>query len=417
MGATDFNPFAEKKMDNYVYTMIKIGGVAFMAINMAAVLVWMERRFSALMQDRVGPHRANLKLGNINITLFGLLHPVADALKILWKEDFVPAKANRLLHAMSPFLAMMPVLICFAVVPFGGAVCPEGFDPQYTERYGPYIQSCLNAATNQSVDPTRMLITDLDIGMLLIFAISSLAVYGIAIAGWSSYNNYALLGSLRASAQMISYEVTLGLSVMGVFLLASSLSLDHITGMQGAFWGGILNKWGIFLQPLAFILFFTAAIAETKRVPFDNPEGESEIQGGYMLEFSSSRFFMFFLGELVEIVFVGCVVTAIFLGGWATLPLPIGTFYNGLPLEDGTLGHGILWAGGGFLPLGEVLTIVAQILSFFTKMFVFAVIQMTIRWTLPRFRYDQVMTLCWKVLLPLSLANVLITAVVAYFLY
>lgn len=394
-----------------LYTLIKIGGVAFMAINMAALLVWMERRFSALMQDRIGPVRANIG----KFTIFGLLHPVADAIKILWKEDFVPAKANRFLHALAPFLAMMPVLIGFAVVPFGGAVCPEGFNPEFNlEQYGPYVTTCMNA-NGDFAEPTRMLIADLDIGILFIFAISSLGVYGIAIAGWASYNNYALLGSLRASAQMISYEVSMGLNVMGVFLLASSLHLDHITGMQGVMWGGILNKWGIFLQPIAFFLFFTSAIAETKRVPFDIPEGESEIQGGYMLEFSSSRFFMFFLGELVEIVAVGGIMAAIFFGGWATLPLPIGTFYNGYPAEEGFL-HGILWAGGGFTELGETLTVIAQILSFFTKLFGLCVLQMTIRWTLPRFRYDQMMSLGWKYLLPISLLNLLVTALIAFWL-
>jgi NADH-quinone oxidoreductase subunit H len=404
-------------MDSLLYTLIKIGGVAFVAINMAALLVWMERRFSALMQDRVGPHRANFKLGKMNITLFGLLHPIADALKILWKEDFVPAKANHFLHAVAPFLAMMPVLIGFAVVPFGGAVCPTDFNPQYIEQYGPHITMCVSTTDPSNiVEPTRMLIANLDIGILFIFAISSLAVYGIAIAGWSSHNNYALLGSLRASAQMISYEVSMGLNVMGIVLLASSLSLDEITGMQGVMWGGVLNKWGFFMQPLSFFLFFTAAIAETKRVPFDIPEGESEIQGGYMLEFSSSRFFMFFLGELVEIVAVGCVLTALFFGGWATLPLPLGTFYNGFEISEGTFLHGIMFPGNNFLALGETLTIIAQILSFFTKVFVFCVLQMSIRWTLPRFRYDQMMSLGWKILLPLSLANLMITAVVAYFL-
>ena len=402
-------------MDNLLYTLLKIGGVAFVAINMAAILVWMERRFSALMQDRVGPHRANLKLGKYNITIFGLLHPIADALKILWKEDFVPAKANHFLHALAPFLAMMPVLIGFAVIPFGGAVCPEGFDPQYIERYGPHISMCLNATTQEVLEPTRMLIANIDIGILFVFAISSLAVYGVAIAGWASYNNYALLGSLRASAQMISYEVSMGLSLMGLILIASSLSLDQITGMQGNMWGGFINKWGFFLQPLSFFLFFTAAIAETKRVPFDIPEGESEIQGGYMLEFSSSRFFMFFLGELVEIVAVGAILSALFFGGWATLPLPFGTFYNGLEMSPGVFAHGILFPGNNFLELGETLTVVTQILSFFSKVFVLCILQMSIRWTLPRFRYDQMMSLGWKILLPLSLANLLVTAVVAYF--
>lgn len=385
------------------WTLVKIGGVAFVAINMAAILVWLERRFSALIQDRVGPTRANLG----PFTVFGLLHPIADAIKILFKEDFVPARANRLLHAIAPFLAMMPVLIGFAVVPFGGAACPEGFNPVTTPDYGPYIAQCVSATDpSQIIAPTRMMIADIDVGILFIFAIASLGVYGIAVAGWASYNNYALLGSLRSSAQMISYEVSMGLNVMGILLLASSLRLDQIAGMQATELFGVVNKWGIFLQPFAFILFFTAATAETKRVPFDLPEGESEIQGGYMIEYSSSRFFMFFLGELVEIVAAAAVMTTLFFGGWATLPLPIGALYA----------DGIHWVWGSVTELSTLMMIILQILSFMTKVFLLCILQLTIRWTLPRFRYDQMMALGWKVLLPLSLVNLLGTALVAFWL-
>jgi NADH-quinone oxidoreductase subunit H len=396
-----------------LYSLIKIGAVAFMAINMAAVLVWMERRFSALMQDRVGPVRANIKLFGMNITLFGLLHPLADALKILFKEDFVPAKANRFMHGAAPFLAMMPVLISFAVMPFGGAVCPDGTTPHlFGAYYGPYIDYCTIDGTQDIVEPTRMLIADLDVGVLFAFAINSLGVYGLALAGWSAYNNYSLLGSLRASAQMISYEVSMGLNIMGVILMAGSLQLDKISAMQGAELFGMVNKWGIFIQPLGFILFITSAIAETKRVPFDLPEGESEIQGGYQIEFSSSRFFMFFLGELVEIVGAACLMTVLFFGGWSTMLLPIGAIYSG-GLVGSDTGAGVLWTWGSITELSATMAIVLQILTFFIKMFVLCVLQMTIRWTLPRFRYDQMMALGWKVLLPLSLVNLLVSAVIA----
>jgi NADH-quinone oxidoreductase subunit H len=384
-----------------ILALIKIGGVCFVAINLAAVLVWMERRFSALMQDRIGPVRANIG----PFTIFGFLHPLADAIKILFKEDFVPAKADRFLHALAPFLAMMPVLITFAVIPFGGAMCPEGFTAQLGTEYGPYIERCVNAAGQVAV-PTRMLIADLDVGILFVFAIASLGVYGIAIAGWASYNNYALLGSLRASAQLISYEVSMGLNIMGILLLFSTLSLDKISAGQATELFGVVNKWGVFVQPLGLILFMTSAIAETKRVPFDIPEGESEIQGGYMIEFSSSRFFMFFLGELVEIVAAASVMTALFFGGWSTLPLPIGALYQ----------DGIHWVWGSTTQLSEGLMLVLQIGSFSIKMFALCVLQLAIRWTLPRFRYDQMMALGWKVLLPLSLLNLLVTAVVAFWL-
>lgn len=404
------------------YSLLKIGGVAFMAINMAALLVWMERRFSALMQDRVGPVRANLKIGKFNITLFGLLHPIADALKILFKEDFVPAKANRFLHGAAPFLAMMPVLISFAVVPFGGAACPDGTEAHLLSQfYGPYVDYCVVSVAGELgqkgdiIEPTRMLIADLDVGILFAFAINSLGVYGIALAGWSAYNNYSLLGALRASAQMISYEVSMGLNIMGIILMSGSLQLDQISAMQAGELFGAVNKWGIFLQPLGFILFITSAIAETKRVPFDLPEGESELQGGYQIEFSSSRFFMFFLGELVEIVGAASIMTLLFFGGWSTLLLPIGSIYSG-GLEGAATGAGILWTWGAVSELSVTMAIVLQILMFFTKMFGLCVLQMTIRWTLPRFRYDQMMSLGWKVLLPLSLVNLLVSAVIALFL-
>jgi NADH-quinone oxidoreductase subunit H len=332
-------------------TVIKIVVICIaFAMVLGALLTWTERKMSSLIQDRVGPNRASI----LGFRALGLFHPIADMIKAFTKEDFVPTGANRFLFFITPALALVPVLVAFAVIPFGP---------------GP-----------------DFVIADLDSGMLVIFAILGFGIYGVTLGGWASNNNYALIGSLRASAQMISYEVTMGLNVIGLFAVFGTVSLTQIVLMQGELLWGFLPKWGIFLQPFGFLLFLTASMAENKRAPFDLPEGESEIIG-YFVEFSSMRFAVFFLSEFIEIVLIAAIAATLFFGGWQ------------IPFVDPT------GTAGGW-------TTAAQVGSFVGKVLFLCWFQMLIRWTVPRFRYDQVMDLGWKYLLPLSLVNILVTAVV-----
>ena len=355
------------------------------------LITWVERKQSALIQDRVGANRADLA----GITVLGLLHPLTDVLKLFAKEDFVPEGANRVMHLLAPVISLVPAIVMLAVVPFAGVYDFGG------ER------------------PFSFVIADVDWGLLFVFAVGSIAAYGTVISGWASNNNWALLGSLRASAQMISYEVTMGLSVVGLFMCFQTLSLQEMSLAQDSTfrllgflehfgvvdtlpaWLGWLQlpTWGIFLQPLGFVMFLTCIMAENKRPPFDLPEAESELVAGYHLEYSGMRWGLFYTAEFLEVPVIGCIVTATFLGGWSIPFLDTQTLISGI---GGTFGTG--FATG--------LALVLQLLAFLAKVIVMIWLQMTIRWSLPRFRYDQVMDLCWKILLPLSLANVFVTGAV-----
>jgi len=330
----------------------------------APILTWVERKQSAIMQDRVGANRADI----LGFTALGLFHAIADALKMFTKEDFVPDGANRFLHTLSPIVAVIPAILTFAVVPFGG---------NYT-LFGKEVS---------------LVISDLDVGLLFVFAIASIATYGYVIAGWSSNNNWSLLGSMRTASQMISYEVTMGLTIIGVLMVYGTMRLTEIGAIQEDFW-----RWGIFLQPVGFFMFLTASIAENKRIPFDNPEAESEIVAGYFTEYSGLKFGMFFMSEFIEIVTIGAIVTVMFFGAWH---IPFVSTASLLSLFD------FLGQTGS-----NLVVMLLHVGVFFTKVIFFIWLQMTIRWTLPRFRYDQIMKLGWKILLPLSLANILVTGIV-----
>ena len=355
-----------------------VGAILKMAIMilgvvmpMASVLTWMERRQSALMQDRLGPNRASIG----GLKAFGLMHFVADAAKMMFKEDFVPAKANRFLFTLAPILAIAPVFIVFAIVPFGGGVCPS--------QLGAHLTDAQLAACVAAEGGVRFQISHLEVGMLFYFAIASIAVYGTTLAGWASYNKWSLLGGLRASSQMMSYEVTMGMAILGSFLIYGSLDPAQIVEWQQQ------HTWGLVVQPLGFVLFFTAAVAETKRAPFDLPEGESEIIG-YFIEYSGLRFGMFYLAEFIEVIFVGAIITSLFLGGY-TLP-------------------GLHADGFSFLQMPHWLVAILQVATFGFKVFFMCWFQLALRWTVPRLRPDQLMNLGWKGLLPLSIANIVITA-------
>ena len=357
------------------------------------LITWVERKQSAVMQDRIGANRADIG----GLTLIGLLHPAADVLKLLAKEDVVPTGANRVLHQLAPVIALVPAIVTLAVIPFGGV---------YT----------LGDTT------FSLVVADIDWGILFVFAVGSLATYGAVMAGWASNSNWGLLGSMRASAQMISYEVTMGLSIVGLFMCYGTLKLtemavfqdstfrvfgflEHLFGLvvPGFLAWATLPAWGILLQPLGFILFLTCIMAENKRPPFDAPEGESELVAGYHMEYSGMRFGLFYTAEFLEVPVIGTIVTSLFLGGWSIPWLSTADIIGGV---SGVFGHG--FATG--------VCIVLHVLSFLLKVVVMIWLQMALRWTLPRFRYDQVMDLCWKMILPLSIVNVFATAGVILFL-
>ena len=370
----------------WISTILKIVFILIIILTFAPVLIWAERRQSAMIQDRIGPTRAGIKIGGKNITLLGLLHPMADAIKFIWKEDFIPPKADKLLHALAPIVALVPAISVFAVIPFGGYLSID--HAADLVPVGEFVRDAWSGT-----DFISLQVANINVGILYVFAIAGTGVVGAAIAGYSSDSKYALLGGVRAAGQMVSYEVTLGLALVGCFMVYDSLLLQDMVAWQRVPRVAGFSLWGICVQPLAFFLYFTAAIAETKRIPFDVPEGESELAAGYFTEYSGMKFGMFFMGEFVEVITSSALLATLFLGGY---DLPF--------LED--------WGFDFFnavIPLPHAAVIGLQVLTFIIKLVILIWLQLQIRWSLPRFRYDQIMQLCWKLLLPLSLANILIT--------
>jgi NADH-quinone oxidoreductase subunit H len=316
-----------------------------------AYTTWLERKVVAHIQARWGPYL---------VGPHGLLQPVADGAKFILKEEIVPAEADKVIYWLAPFLGFVLACLSIAVIPFGEGFIVHGH-------------------------PIQFQITDLNVGLLFVFAVTSLGVYSIALAGWSSNSKYPLFGALRSSAQMISYELSLGLAVIGTLMMAGTLSLRGIVNAQSGFWhiAGVnthVVHWYIFAQPIGFFVYFTSAIAETNRVPFDLPEGETELVGGYHTEYSSMKFAMFFMSEYANMVTVSCLATLLFLGGW----------------------HGPVFGP-------KIVQILLPVFWFCLKVFCFLFFYIWMRGTLPRFRYDQLMSLGWKFLLPLGLLNILVT--------
>ena len=350
---------------------------------LASLLTWAERRQSAMMQDRLGPNRANI--GPIRI--WGILHFVADALKMISKEDYVPPRVHKPLFGLAPILALAPVLVALAIIPFGPTIYPDMlWNVLPPTGNGDWVH---NAITLQ--------VFEVEFGLIFYFAILTIANYGATIAGWASYNKWALLGGLRASSQMMSYEVAMGLSLMGVFLIMNTLEPGAMVHWQTS----DPLHWGWAVQPLALLLFFVAAIAETKRGPFDLPEGEPEIIG-YFVEYSGIRWGMFFLAEFIEIVFISMVIATVFFGGYQVPYLDADGFRI-----SGLLAQVI---GSHTLALPHIVVVLLQLLAFGAKVVFFCCFQLAIRWTLPRFRVDQLMELGWKRLLPLALVNLMVNA-------
>jgi len=336
-------------LEELVIMLVKIGVVFGAVLLTVAYMTWLERKLIADFQVRLGPTR---------VGPYGLLQPIADGLKLMLKEDLTPAHVDRFVYLLAPCLSIIPAFVTFAVIPFGGT----------TTLFGLLSK------------PVAMRITDIDVGLLFVFGVASLGVYGIVLAGWSSNNKYSLLGGLRSSAQMISYELPQGLSIVGVLLLVGSLRLgDIVQAQQGlSWWFGFLPvpNWFVFSQPLGFLIYFCCALAETNRAPFDLPEAETELVAGFHTEYNSMKFAMFFMAEYANMISVSALAVTVFLGGWL-----------------GPVAPSLVWF------LGKV----------FLLLFVF----IWFRATLPRFRYDQLMSIGWKHLLPLALLNAAVTAILA----
>jgi len=372
--------FAEPRV---LLTLLKVVCVFAVVMPMVAYSVVAERRISAWIQDRIGPNRVGIPFTNIK--LLGLGQPLADGLKALVKEDFTPAHVRKVFYWMAPAVAMVPSFVVLAVLPFG---------------------SMLGAQ--------KMVIADLDVGILFTFGIVSLGVYGVVLAGYASNSKYPFLGGIRSTAQMISYEIAMGLAVVPVFMLAADPAWQAELIDKSTAWSNYLNDtgllnlssvvayqhesildWLMFKQPIAFAIFLIAIFAETNRLPFDLPESETELVAGYNTEYSSMRFALFFMGEYAAMIAGSALMVVLFCGGWT---LPLGDFFN-TPAHQ-SLGKGLVHIG-----------------VFIAKIAMFLGLMIWIRWMLPRFRYDQLMNIGWKRFLPLSLANIILTAIVLWVLH
>lgn len=420
-------------MVDVIIAAAKVVVIFAMVLSIVPVLIWMERKGAAYIQDRRGPNRASI----LGIRLGGVIHSFADALKLFTKEEMASGAVTKPLFYVAPMIALFVAIVTVAVVPFA--------EPLKIFGYTFSLQ-----------------IANLNAGLIYVFAMSSIGVYALLIAGWSANGKYPLLGALRASAQMISYEVALGLSVVSLFLLSGSMCLQDIVIDQGAFvWG-----WNFIRQPLAFVLFLAAIFAETNRLPFDLPEGESELVAGFHTEYSSMRFALFFMGEYTHIVVGSLIISTLFLGGWqfpfvsaATMHdhiwhiivlgwpiaaiawLVFGGFlvsrfrhkykdmrdyeplFWGVPIMLIAVLFLVAWTGlltRGWLDyippwVGDVVIFLIQLATLLTKAIFFCAFFIWVRWTLPRFRYDQLMNLGWRVMVPLGIANVVVTSAVMVF--
>ena len=398
-GATRANP----KMNFIIISLIKAALIAFVFMTTLAYLQWIERKVIAHIQLRVGPYR---------VGPHGLLQPLADVIKLITKEGMIPSHVNKFFYLLAPFVAVTLSLISISVIPFGPEIEVGGVK-------------------------TWMQLTDLNIGILFVLAVSSVGVYGVALAGWASNNKYALLGGLRSSAQMISYELPLALAVAAPLLLVNTLSFREIVNYQGGYWLGFIPRWNVFPEFVGFLVFLVAGFAETNRVPFDLPEAENELVAGFHVEYSSMKFASFFMAEYANMTTVACVATLLFLGGWTPLfPAPASnvvpvvllafagaiSFFHALQparrMDRFTLpvvgvaafGLAAMFAVSFLVPVLE--TVLMALFWFCAKVLVLLFIFIWVRGTLPRFRYDQLMRFAWTIMFPVAMLNLLVTGLV-----
>ncbi len=389
-------------MNFYIVSLIKSAIVAFALLTALAYIQWVERKVLAHIQLRIGPRR---------VGPHGLLQPLADVIKLLTKEDMIPSHVNKFFYLLAPFLAVMFALISIAVIPFGTEVKIGSFS-------------------------TPMQLADLNVGVLFILGLSGIGVYGVALAGWASNNKYALIGGLRSSAQMISYELPMAMAIAAPLLLLNSLSFRQLVDGQAGYYLGFIPRWSIFQGPfpqiVSFLIFLVAAFAETNRVPFDLPEAENELVAGFHTEYGSMKFAAFFMAEYANMVTVSCVAVLLFLGGWQPLwPAEYGSsfvptvifliaalvcFYHGFnparPLDRYTLPvAGVVFLGlAGIFLVPIVSAIILPLFWFLAKVGAVLFVYIWIRGTLPRFRYDQLMNFAWTFMFPVAIINLFVTA-------
>ena len=377
-------------MQDLVISLLFIGYAVAVLLVFGTVLTWVERKQAAVMSDRIGANRAYVRIPftQIKLVWLGLFHGLADGLKMMLKEDFKPATYDAFAYAIAPWVVFTPVLLVFAVIPFGGTLVP-----------GALLDGipALSAWFGDRTYPLQ--IARVDAGLLVVFAFGGLTIIGAMLAGWSSSNKFSMLGALRAGAQMISYELIMGLTVLGLILIYGSVDLGAIARQQSGVFLEFLPAWGIFYQPFAAILFMTAAIAENKRIPFDLPEAESELIAGYYTEYSAMKMGLFMFAGFIEIAIIGALFTTLFLGG-----------YN-LPFMTDA---GFVLPGNHVIALSHGLVIVTQMVVFLVKVLLVCSFQILVRWSLPRFRYDQLLQFAWKFMFPLALANLAVTAVAVW---
>lgn len=351
----------------FVFKMIILYGGIF---SFAGILTLLERKISALIQDRVGPERANIW----KFRLWGLFHPLADGIKMIMKEDFIPKNADKFIFGLAPVITLASILVVFAFIPFGN----------YIEIFGHKI---------------KLIIIETDLAIFLIIALSSLAIYGVFAGGFFSGNSWGIIGSMRAVSQMLSYEVITLFSLLPILIIYNPSTLHQLVEKQSEMIYGLIPKWGIVMQPVAFIFFLTAALCENKRTPFDVVEGESEIIG-YFIEYSSMRFGAFMFAEYIEIVLFSMLITVFFLGGWH---FPFLYEYG-------------FRFGNYTIEINKNTIYLIQTITFMTKVFVTSIFIIFTRWTLPRFRFDQITRLAWKNILPIAVINLILTSIIVRFL-
>jgi NADH-quinone oxidoreductase subunit H len=364
---------------DWIATGGKLVFLVVILLQVVPIMAWVERRGSALMQNRLGPDR---------VGPLGLFQSIADAIKFFFKEDPIPGHVEPFYYMIAPAVCVAPAFMTFGVIPFASSIVIDGRTINFQ-------------------------VAELNVGLLYIFAIASLGVYGIIMAGWASNNKYTVLGSLRSASQMISYELSMGLSVIGLVMTFSTVKLGEMAIQQGqamTHLGPLLipewihiPRWGVFLQPLGFLIFLVSVFAETNRLPFDLPEGESEIVAGYHLEYGSMKFAMFMMAEYTNMFTAAGLLAAMYFGGWQLIP-GMGHLLHGVQGLFQLTGLAAEWA-----------RVVFEFISFFIKVCFFMWFFVWVRWTLPRFRYDQLMDLGWKVMFPLSLVNILVTGVFIYY--
>lgn len=373
--------------DLVIYLLYMGYAIGFM-LGLATLFTWVERKQSAVMADRIGANRCYIRLPftDVKLVAWGLFHGIADGAKMLLKENFTPLTHDRFCYNLAPWLAAAPVLLVFCVVPFGGTLTPGSLLPSFHDFFGDRSYA--------------MQVARLDAGILIVLSLSGIGILGTMLAGWSSNNKFSLMGAARAASQMISYEVSMGLALISLVVTYGTLDLNEMVRWQSGLLFGALPAWGLFTQPLAFMLFLTAAIAENKRVPFDLPECESELVAGYFTEYTAMKMGLFMLSEFIEIVVISALLVTLFLGG-----------YNLPYLTD----SGFVFPGGASWALPHLAVVLLQAGTFLGKVFLAGCFMIQIRWSLPRFRYDQLMDFGWKFLLPLAALNLVATACVQWF--